>query len=145
MVPSSNSINIKTVYLQFYTKEKVCNDYRPVKCICETDSIAGYLTYSHEIVPYIQMDNISATTLFADNQLCLYHIDAISNKTCPIMCHIDEASVPDCVTGTATFWMFVFCMCLGTICFNCTNSATDATCFDILGMVMLLHWFQGRH
>ncbi|KAG4072719.1 hypothetical protein HA402_001831 [Bradysia odoriphaga] len=126
--------------IEFYTKDTLCTDYRPVKCRCETDYLTGFLTSNNEIVTNIQeeTDNISATsaTPFTDNQLfqvCLNQIDEISNKTCHLVCHIDEASVPDCVTGTATFWMFVFCMCLGTICFNCTNSATDATCFDILG------------
>lgn len=78
------------------------------------------------------------TESFTDNQLfqvCLNNVDEISNKTCELVCKIDENLVPDCVTGTATFWMFVFCMCLGTIGFNVTNSATDATCFDILGTV----------
>lgn len=106
------------------------------------DSISGFVTTNSEIVTNIQeeeTDNISTTsaTPFTDNQpfeVCLYHIDKISNKTCQLACLIDGTSVPDCVTGTTTFWMFVFCMCLGTICFNCTNSATDATCFDILGI-----------
>lgn len=88
-----------------------------------------------------ETDNMSTqneTTSFSNNalfQVCLYNIDKIGNKTCDLFCRIDETYVlPDCVTGTTTFWMFVFFMCLGTIGFNVTNSATDATCFDILGI-----------
>lgn len=34
---------------------------------------------------------------------------------------------------SATFWVFVVLMCLGTIGFNVTNSISDAICFDVLG------------
>lgn len=80
-------------------------------------------------------------TNLTDNQLfqvCLYDKDNISNKTGELVCKIDENAVPDCVTGTATFWMFVLFLCFGTIGFNVTNSATDATCFDILGSTLIL-------
>lgn len=89
-------------------------------------------TENENITSLIQNETISAVS---DNQqfhVCLYNIDKI-NKTCDFVCRIDETRAPDCVTGTATFWMFVFCMCLGTIGFNVTNCASDATCFDILG------------
>lgn len=80
----------------------------------------------------IVTESLTENQLF---QVCLSNVDDISNKTCQLVCEIDENLAPDCVTGTATFWMFVFFMCLGTIGFNVTNSATDATCFDILGTV----------
>lgn len=102
-------------------------------------------------VSLTQNESIS-TTNFTDNQrfrVCLYNIDKISNKTCELACQIDETFVPDCVTGTATFWMFVCFMCLGTIGFNVTNSATDATCFDILGKLIrdrvLIRSHKNRH
>lgn len=81
-------------------------------------------------------DNETISAKSRDNHqfiVCLNNVGELSNKTCDLSCRIDESLVPDCVTGTTTFWMFVLFMCLGTIGFNVTNCASDATCFDILG------------
>lgn len=103
------------------------------------------MTNIHDETNDTSLAQNESISTFTDNplfQLCLYNVDQISNKTCDLVCRIDETFVPDCVTGTATFWMFVCFMCLGTIGFNVTNSATDATCFDILGKLIYNHSFR---
>lgn len=123
-----------------YTTQRLCIEFRPVTCTCETESLTGYI---NRTAAYIQNEvnfNESSTDpkVTAEQlpyQLCLLDVEKIGDKSCEIVCRIDETRAPDCVTGTVTFWMFVLCLCLGTIGFNVTNSATDATCFDILGMI----------
>lgn len=91
------------------------------------------------MVSNVQDDDNNTTTAktFTDDELyqvCLYDTEKLTNKSCKLICQIDETTAPDCVVGSVTFWTFVLCLCFGTIGFNVTNSATDATCFDILGM-----------
>lgn len=57
----------------------------------------------------------------------------IGNNTCDLSCRLDETKHIDCLLGTATFWLYVLFMCLGTIGFNVANCVSDATCFDMLG------------
>lgn len=152
--------NIKIHVQQVYTKESQCSDSRAVKCSisCNVEneiySHTGYLTSHKLIMTDIanETDNENITILTenekistakaGDNQnfqLCLENVVELrKNRTCNVTCRIDENMAPDCVTGTVTFWMFVIFMCLGTIGFNVTNCATDATCFDILGTDSLI-------
>ncbi|XP_055386807.1 major facilitator superfamily domain-containing protein 6 isoform X2 [Condylostylus longicornis] len=47
------------------------------------------------------------------------------------ICNIDD--IPECLYNTATFWIYLILLCLGTIGYNVTNSISDAVCFDFLG------------
>lgn len=100
----------------------------------------GYLTSYQRIFIDEQHSSSNSSGILPEKsintnyELCLRDekLQLNGNKTCELNCRLADEQ-PDCVTGTITFWSFVFFMCLGTIGFNVANCVSDATCFDMLG------------
>lgn len=107
------------------THYSLCNNYRRVDCYRHCDRkefIEGYLTKINGLFEFCSTNQTYINDTF--NQ---------QHQICDFECfHYPETDI-DCVSGTNTFWIFVFLMCIGTIGFNVTNSISDAICFDVLG------------
>lgn len=71
---------------------------------------------------------------FSTNSTCIVDTNNSSCSSgfdCIVTCDDFENSY--CLYTSATFWGFVFLMCIGNIGFNVCNSISDAICFDVLG------------
>lgn len=70
-------------------------------------------------------ENVSFCSTYKNNYSCNIKYDLI--------CEQDTETVTGCLYRTPSFWAFVILMSIGTICFNVTNSISDAICFDVIG------------
>lgn len=112
----------------------LCSKYRILKCTtnCSTEEFIGYIGTNGTVTIGEQLSNNSTEQPF-----CVVnhnHQNHLANSTCLTTCIIDQESNPTtCYYQSASFWLFVLLMCLGTIAFNVANCVSDATCFDMLG------------
>lgn len=130
------NLTISNFSFQILQPDSQCSSTR--KALCTSNSTAFYAYFADTQSPTLSALNLTTNFERAPLQLQMCLQDATTAAAANLtefegLCQFKPELQTNCLYGTATFWIFIVCMFVGTIGFNVTNSISDAICFDMLG------------
>ncbi|XP_053977015.1 major facilitator superfamily domain-containing protein 6 [Hylaeus volcanicus] len=133
VLPDHRFINISCDLLPHCSLEDIS---RPDLCTGAKNTTCHWTCKDEHFSTTILFQAVKGEASFSSNTTCLINANSTSycsqSTNCNVTC--DDFKDKHCLYSSATFWGFVFLMCLGNIGFNVSNSISDAICFDILGV-----------
>ncbi|XP_072941322.1 major facilitator superfamily domain-containing protein 6 [Epargyreus clarus] len=128
----SNSTYVNTIYVDIEVTNTSCSllrmsfdDVREGEVTCSPIKDCDLLCFEEAL-------GVNTTDLL-DNKSKRELGSNVSAIKLKVDVDTDESKSDSSLYRTASFWVFVVLMCLGTVAFNVANCIGDAVCFDVLG------------